>query len=118
MAMLIGGNAMPSSIENHSSGYVFNPFPKVIRDGNNAAVAIGYPEIVWTFAWLTLTEITWWTTTICAGLPSKSFTSASLYNNLDVLTAYSHCTVNYPTYDSREYDDFINVVVRITDIFE
>lgn len=117
MAMVIGGNSMPASIENYSAGYRFNPFPKLREDGQGNQIAIGYPEIIWTFEELTSSEFAWWATTVCAGLPSKLFTSAQLYNQLDVLTTYTNCIVYCPTYEGREFGRYLGVTVRIIQLY-
>lgn len=117
MAMTIGGNAMPANIENFSIGYLFNPHPSLREDGAGNMVAVGYPEVTWTFTELTKAEYTWWASTICAGLPSKSFGAAQLYNHLDVLTTFTHCIVHHPRHESREYDRFIGVTIRITQLY-
>lgn len=118
MAMQINGVTMPASIENYSVGYVYNPFPATVTDGEGNVLSVGYPEIVWTFERLTAAEFNWWATTICTGLPSKKFTSAALYNNLDTLITFSNLVVQYPTFDSREYGTYQNVTIKITQLVE
>ena len=118
MTMSIGGNSMPASIDGYSEGYVFNPFPKTVTDGNGFPVSIGYPEITWTFERLTSTEYAWWATTICDGEAYQEFTVASLRDNLDVQKSFTHCVVFYPTFEKREYGAYFNVTVKITQIEE
>lgn len=114
MAMSIGGNAMSYEVEN--TAYQFTKFPVTERNGLGEAVSGGYGVATFNYAYLSLEGMQYWATTICAGLASKTHTSATLYNDLSVLTSYSRCVVFYPTYEAIEGVEYRNVVVKIEQI--
>lgn len=114
MAMSIGGNAMDAELENCT--YVYTRFPATERNGLGEAVSGGYAEITINYAYLSLGAFLYWASTICAGLPSKTHTSASLYNDWSVLTSYNNLIVFYPTYEAIEGPYYRGVVVKIEQV--
>jgi len=114
MAMSIGGFTMSYEVENTT--YQFVRFPSTERNGLGEAVSGGYAEVTINYPYLSLEGMQYWATTICTGLPSKTHTSASLYNDLSVLTSYSNCVVFYPTYEAIEGVYYRGVVVKIEQI--
>lgn len=114
MAMSIGGNAMNYELEN--AAYQFVRFPFAERNGLGEVVSGGYAEVTINYQYLSLEGMQYWATTICDGLPSKTHTSASLYNDLSVLTSYTNCVVIYPTYEAIEGVYYRGVTVKIEQI--
>ena len=114
MAMSIGGNAMSYEVEN--TAYQFVKFPATEKNGLGEAVSGGYGEATFNYAYLSLEGMQYWATTICEGLPSKTHTSASLYNDLSVLTSYTNLVVFYPTYEAIEGVYYRGVVVKIEQV--
>lgn len=114
MAMSIGGNAMSYEVENTT--YQFVRFPSTERNGLGEAVSGGYADVTINYPYLSLEGMQYWATTICAGLPSKTHSSATLYNDLSVLTSYSNCVVFYPTYEAIEGVYYRGVTVKIEQI--
>lgn len=113
--MTIGGVTIPTSLER--GFYLFNP-PEILRsNGIGEAVAAGYASVTWTWATMELGDstkgFTWWYTTLLTGLPSKTFTSASLYNNLQASTNYTNAVVYRPTYEKINGSLYYNVIVEI-----
>ncbi len=113
-SMSIGGNAMTDELENAS--YQFVRFPYTERNGLGEVVSGGYAEATINYQYLSLEGMQYWATTICTGLPSKTHTSASLYNDLSVLTSYTNCVVIYPTYEAIEGVYYRGVTVKIEQI--
>lgn len=113
-SIVIGGNAATDSLEQCS--YVFTRFPASEINGLGEAINAGYPEIVITYANLSATDFAWWASTICTNLPSKTHTSATLYNDQGATGAYTNLVVHYPTYSGIRGQWYQNVVVRITQI--
>lgn len=114
MAMSIGGNAMSSELEN--CAYVFKKYPMTEINGLGEAVSAGYAEVTINYPYLSLEGYTYWATTICAGLPSKTHTSATLYTDLSVTASYTNLVVMYPTYEAIEGVYYRNVTVEIKQI--
>jgi hypothetical protein len=114
--MTINGVTIP-----FTNGYYLPKPPEVIRsNGAGAAVSAGYASLTWTWPSMVLGDVnggfTWWYTTLLAGLPSKTFATASLYNDLWVLTSYTNVVVYRPTFESISGGLFKNVVVEIRHI--
>jgi hypothetical protein len=113
-SMSIGGNAMTDEVEN--TAYQFVKFPYTERNGLGEAVSGGYGEATFNYQYLSLEGMQYWATTICAGLPSKTHTSASLFSDMSVLTSYTNCVVFYPTYEAIEGPYYRGVTVKIEQI--
>lgn len=113
-SMSIGGNAMTDELENCT--YQFVKFPATEKNGLGEAVSAGYAEININYQYLSLTGMQYWATTICAGLASKTHTTASLFNDLSVLTSYTNLVVFYPTYEAIEGSDYRGVTVKIEQV--
>ena len=115
-ANTVGGAVVLTDLENRGKGYKFIRPEIVRRNGLGLAVTSGYASIEWSHDWLPKAEYLWWRTTLLSGAASKSFTSASLYDDTQTLTSYSYCVVEAPTYDSISYGVYYNVMIRITNI--
>ena len=113
--MHIGGTTIPTSMDNRGT-YLFDP-PKTIRtNGAGLAVASGYSTLSWNWARLNQTEWNWWCTTVLTGEASKRFTSAELYNHMNVLKTFTNCVVMRPTREKVKNGKYINVKIEIANI--
>lgn len=62
-------------------------------------------------------ELLWWTTTLLTGLPSKEFSSLTIYDRYNAQTAYTHCIVQKPIWSRFDGFDYFDVTIRIVDIY-
>ena len=113
-SMIIGGNAFTTELE--VCTYVFKRHNYVEINGLGEAVTAGYPEVTITYSSLIQSDFVWWASTICANLPSKTHTSATLYTDQGATAAYTNAVVFYPTYDGILGQWYQNVVIRITQL--
>lgn len=114
MAMSIGGNAMTQELE--ACQYVYKKFPVTERNGLGEAVSGGYAEVTINYPYLSLDGWTYWATTVCAGLASKTHTSATLYTDMSATASFTNCVVHYPTYEAIEGAYYRGVAVKIEQI--
>lgn len=113
-SMSIGGNAMDDELENCT--YVYNRFPATERNGMGEAVSAGYAKITFNYAYLSLGAFTYWASTICSGLASKTHTSATLFTDLSVTASFTNLVVFYPTYEAIEGAYYRGVMVKIEQV--
>jgi hypothetical protein len=113
-SMVIGGHAFTGALEVCS--YVFKRFPITEQNGNGELVGEEVSEVTLTYAEMEPADYAWWTDTICAGLPSKTYTSATLYNDRDTTESFTNLVVDYPTYDGISGAYYQNVTVKIREI--
>lgn len=113
--MTINGVTIPSPMGDRGL-YLFKPAETIRSNGLGEAVAAGYASLTWTWPHMNATDYNWWYTTLLTGLPSRTFTTASLYNNLSTLTSYTNVVVYRPTYESISGGLYQNVVVEIKHI--
>lgn len=116
MAMVIGGVAVPSTVENRGGGYKFMR-PETLRfNGRGEPVTAGYSTVEWSVDFMPKADYLWWRTTLLAGIAYKRYTSASLYDDTQTLTAYTNCVVIAPTFEKISLGYYEGVVVKIINI--
>ncbi|MCB0096883.1 MAG: hypothetical protein KDE46_14240 [Caldilineaceae bacterium] len=115
-SMIIGGNNFTDELE--VCNYNFKRFPATEINGEGEVVSGGYPEISIRYSYLSASGFDFWANTICAGLASKTHTSATLYDDSSSTTTFTNLVVFYPTYDGVEGQFYTNVGVRITQLVE
>lgn len=114
--MKINNVAIPSPMDERGT-YHYEPGAIVGRNGRGAAIAAPFATLTWTWQRLSLTDYTYWRTTILAGAASASFTTNTLlYDDLQVLKTITQCTVYRPTYETMQDGDYINVQLVIDGI--
>lgn len=115
--MQINNIAIPSSLDERGT-YSFAQ-PPLGRNGRGTAIAAPYATLTWQFDYMALdtTGLAWWVTSLLSGALSAEFTQCKLFNHLGVLTNYTHCIVQRPTY-SRFQDGLAwDVTVQIDWIY-
>lgn len=113
--MHINGVTIPTTLDNRGT-YIFEPPAVVRKNGKGLAVTGGYSKLTWRWARMKQSDWNWWCTTILTGLASKQFSSAQLYNHMNVLTTFSNVVVNRPTFEKVSGARYINVQIEITNI--
>jgi hypothetical protein len=99
MAMSLGGTTISSTIENGGGKYAFKR-ERLRTNGDGEAVMANYYTLTWTFEQMSLTDFTWIRSTLMSGAGSVKYSSASLYNDLGVLTSYTNAVAYEPVWDT------------------
>lgn len=99
MAMSLGGTTISSTIENGGGKYAFKR-ERLRTNGDAEAVMANYYTLTWTFEQMALTDFTWIRSTLLSGAGSVKYSSASLYNDLGVLTSYTNAVAYEPTWEA------------------
>lgn len=102
MAIKIGNNVMPTSMNNRALNYVFERAKIIGRNGEGAAIeSAGGCAVLWQWAQLNATEFTYLNTTLLGLAPSYTFITTGntvLYNELGAEEAFNHAVVLRPTF--------------------
>lgn len=94
--------------------YLPDPPAEIRRAANGVPIVEPYSAVNWTFDTMTLTDFTWWVTTLLSGAPGAEFTTAQLYNDLGTLTTYTHIIVKRPRHGGFIHSALVkDVVVRL-----
>lgn len=72
--------------------------PIISRNGRGHGVLAPYATLTWNFEYLTTDQMNWWINGILLGQPYQEYGQCKLFNEVGVLTTYSHCVVYKPTY--------------------
>lgn len=115
MAMTIGGNAIPTSIENKGK-YLFKHPEETGKNGLGEPVLGLFSSITWTFPNLTFAEFDWWLQSLLVNQKFRRFTSAQFYDDTRNLITYSHCIVKRPTFEHIRAANYENVTIQIDQI--
>lgn len=94
MAQQINSITLPSTIDRGS----FLPIPpeEIKTRADGIPIVQPYSAVDWKWDTMLLTDFVWWCTTLLGGAPGAEFTTAELYNDLGVLTTYTHIIVKRP----------------------
>jgi hypothetical protein len=113
--MSIGGTALLSTIENHTSqSYRFHAAENTADRGDGVAILAPYASLTWTFDYMSISDYDWITQTLLSDSASAKFTTASLYNdNRTVINYTVNVTVRRPTHDGISAGLYRNVVWQI-----
>lgn len=110
--------ALPSTMDGRGT-YVFEP-PQIVRkNGIGEAVTSGFSKLTWKWKSLTQTQWNFINTTVLGGAASKTITGANaikLYNHMNVLTTYTNCVIQRPTFENVAWGRYINVSWEIEQI--
>jgi hypothetical protein len=103
---------IPDSIANRGQ-YRYEPPETLGENGRGEAVAAPYARVVWKFNHMTLSDYTWWRTTLLGGAASLTCSSnTQLVNDLQAAVNCT-CVVHRPTYERIQNGLYMNVEVRI-----
>ena len=97
--MKINNIAIPSPMDELGT-YHYDPGAIVGKNGRGTAIAAPFATLTWAWEHMSLTEYTYWRTTLLAGAASAAFTANTLlYDDLRVLRTVTQCIVYRPTYE-------------------
>ena len=112
MTVKINNITIPTTIANRGR-YNYQPPAILGINGAGAAVVSPYAAITWQFAHMTLSDYTWWRTTLLGGAASLTCTAnTTLLNDLQAEINCA-CIVMRPTYERIQNGLYINVEVKI-----
>lgn len=94
MAVSINAIAIPSPMRLRGS-YIYKRFGIKVDNGLGVTQSAGLPSAVWTFPSLSLSDYSWWTTTILAGAASVEV-PAVLWDDNNVEVTFTSVVVRYP----------------------
>jgi len=89
----IGGTTIPSNLANGGEYMYARP---TIKNGAGEQVETGYGTVTWRFRVMTKTDYEWITNTLLGGARSKTFASASLFDDNYTLTSFNSAVVHRP----------------------
>ncbi len=103
---------IPDSIANRGR-YMWQRPEIIATNGQGAAVVAPYARVIWQWPHMTLSDYTWWRTTLLAGAASLTCSANSqLVDDLQVLRSIT-CVVMQPNYDRIQNGLYMGVEVRI-----
>lgn len=110
--------AFPASMDGRGS-YTFEPPPVVRKNGLGEAITAGFSKLTWKWTRLSQTEMNFLLTTVLGGAATKSITAnpaLRTYNHQNVLTNYTSCIVQRPTWERWSGNRYQGVTLEIEQI--
>lgn len=114
--MKINNIAIPSPMDERGA-YQYAAPAVVGRNGRGEDIQAPTATLTWQWPYLSLSDYTYWRTTILAGAASATFTTNTLlFDDLQALKTITQCIVHRPTYERLEGGNYINVQLLIDQI--
>lgn len=111
--MQIDSNTIPAAMAD-SGNYIFDPAPILRQRGTGIDVVHPGAVLIWQWAALTKTEMSFWQTTILGGeISIESSGTHQLYDDNKDLVTYSYCIVDRPTWARFANNIFYDVEIQI-----